>query len=206
VLLVCSLFAIGFTPAANADSYEYTVTFNSAAYLSGESKLTMAVSFVLPGLLDGTMTSINPSAVHVLEAPIADAPVGVNNSYLPVSSSLVSLSASNQEIDVVFTELVCPGGPCGVDPSFPSSVRWERQDNYVSVFDAPIAGMGIHQAHFSELIDATFGYDPVGESHNTYMGDGDSVSVVATPEPNTGSLVGACFLCCLMIVSLRRSA
>jgi hypothetical protein len=191
VLLVCSLFAIGFTPAANADaqSYQYTITFTSAPEYGDGLSFNMALSFVTSGLLGSGTTNIDPNSVVVLAAPLND-------------SSLVSLTANNGEFHASFVGQACPG--CGYLPG-----QFERDDSYSDFLQNPITAPGTYQPFISEVVDATHTTSPPSESFQDFLnhgGFGDSVSVVATPEPNTGSLVGACFLCCLMIVLLRRSA
>jgi hypothetical protein len=101
VLLVCSLLAIGLAPAAKADaqSYQYTITFTSAPEYGNGLSFNMALSFVTSGLLGSGTTNIDPDSVVVLAAPLND------------SSSLVPLTANNREFDASFVGQACPG--CG---------------------------------------------------------------------------------------------
>jgi hypothetical protein len=190
VLLVCSLLAIGIVPIAKADaqSYQYTVTFTSAPEYGDGLSFNMALSFVTSGLLGSGTTNIDPNSVVVLAAPLND-------------SSLVSLTANNGEFDASFVGQACPG--CGYLPG-----QFERDDHYSTFFQNPITTTGTYQPFISEVVDATHSTSPPGESYEDFLnhgGFGDSVGVVATPEPNAGLLVGICFLCCALIAVLRRT-
>jgi hypothetical protein len=190
VLVVCSLFVIGLAPSAKADaqSYKYTITFTSAPEYGGGLSFNMAVSFVTSGLLGSGTMSIDPNSVVVLAAPLDD-------------STLVSLTANNGEFDASFVGQACPG--CGYLPG-----QFERDDHYSDFFLNPITAPGTYQPFISEVVDATHSTNPPGESYQDFLnhgGFGDSVSVVATPEPNTGFLVGICFLCCALLAVVRRT-
>jgi hypothetical protein len=214
VLLVCSLFTIGLVPIAKADgvqSYQYTVRFGSPIFASGYA-LNMAISFTTSGLIGGTLVNIDPSNVTVLLAPTAGAPIGPGNVDSLVVSPLVSFSASDEYFDATFLYgIPCPASEqatiCSARP-----FRWQRQDEYQAYFNQPIMGTGVYAIDDSVLTDATVGGDPLGESYAQYHnhegsgGLGDSVSVLATPEPNTGILVGACLLCSTVIALWRRTA
>jgi len=190
-LLICSLFVIIFAPAAKADtqSFQYTITFTSAPAYGDGLTFNMALSFVTSGLLGSGTTNIDPNSVVVLAAPLND-------------SSLVSLTANNGEFHASFVGQACPG--CGYAPG-----TFERDDSYSDFLQSPITGAGTFQPFISEVVDTTHTTSPPSESFQDFLnhgGFGDSVSVVATPEPNSVFLVGACFLGCAMIALLRRSA
>jgi hypothetical protein len=212
IFLVWSLFAIALAPPAKADgvqSYQYTFTFtsapNSGADSIPDSNINMSISFVTSGLLGSTSTTIDPNVVQVLEAPTAFVPAGTYDPSERVSSPLVSLQANDQSFSATFLYQA----PCPVadQPNICSTFRWQRFDNYEALFNVPLTGTGTFPSDVSVLSDSTNGNDPIGESHAQYVNEEDafgidSVSVMATPEPTTGLLVGACFLC--TFVALRR--
>ena len=60
VLLICSLFAIGFASTARADEYQHTITFDP----SSQSGLSMSATF-LAGMLPGGLGTIDPASVQI---------------------------------------------------------------------------------------------------------------------------------------------
>jgi hypothetical protein len=64
VLLICSLFAIGFASAARADEYQYPIRFDPSSH----SGLSMSATF-LAGMLPGGLGTIDPASVQILNAP-----------------------------------------------------------------------------------------------------------------------------------------
>lgn len=94
VLLICSLFAIGFASTARADEYQYTITFDP----SGQSGLSMSATF-LAGMLPGGLGTIVPASVQILNAPAwYSDPYGAN---IAVTATSVGLEIDTQ---------TCPGG------------------------------------------------------------------------------------------------
>ena len=72
-------------------------------------------------------------------------------------------------------------------------------------FDSPTSGPGVYQGIHTEVDLTTHGNGPIGKSHNNIPGredPADTPSIVTTPDPTTGLLVGACFLS--TFVALRR--
>ncbi len=218
ILLVLTLFAIGLAPAAKADglSYEYTMTFMP----SGIDNLHMSISFVVPAL--GVPPNLDD--VQVTQRPTIFAPVVVTGnappsswndySYLPVEPSLVSVNVSSDGVSANFWyQVPCNPGDesvCAPNNGVPNGIpyRWQAEVSYALVFDSPITGPGSPSPIHTEVDETTNGNGPLGESHNNLSGrdPADTLNVVATPEPTTGLLVGACFLCCAMIALLRRGA
>jgi hypothetical protein len=95
--------------------------------------------------------------------------------------------------------------------AFESPGHWQRDSDYSEYVAQLITGPGVYVPDVTELRDHWFGDYPLGESYrDTVNRDGinapfaDSISVVATPEPNTGFLVGACFLLCAAIAFRRK--
>jgi len=211
-LAVLFLLAAG---GARAESFTYTATFNS---FGGTPMLDMSLSFNVHHLLGASEQEIKLKDVQVLERPtifapvveLGTAPLGnpEDYSYLPVSLNLMSISGSNLDFNASFLYQV----PCGpgeqsvcAGPTFPGSgpYRWEGWINYSMRFDSPITGPGQFSPIRSNVDAWTNGNGPLGMSHN--IGDEEgSLTIVdppdnkllATPEPNSGLMFGACFLLC----------
>ena len=92
VLLICSLFAIGFASTARADEYQHTITFDP----SSQSGLSMSATF-LAGMLPGGLGTIYQQAYRFPNAPAWD-PYGAN---IAVTATSVRLEIDTQ---------TCPGG------------------------------------------------------------------------------------------------
>lgn len=223
IFFVWSVIVIGLAPRARADnvqSYQYTVTFGSltASDAPNGSSMNMQLRFVVSGLLGDAVVNIDPNHVQVLEAPVAPVPkedanfaVG-NDQWTSAPLHLVSLAVSDNGVaDAYFSiEVHNPHGCLNPDCSAFIDGHWQRDDDYQENLYAPITAVGTYIPHDTHLTDHGFGDYPLGETFNVVnnfeelAGTGDSISVVATPEPNTGFLVGACFLLSVAVVLRRR--
>jgi hypothetical protein len=177
----------------------------------------MQLRFVVPGLLGDTPVNIDPSDVQVVEAPTDYQPNGDS-----AISHLVGLTYQAGGVQAHFYDevntpntSVCYSGVCTITTS-----HFQRDDNYVLNFSNAITAPGNYVPVEANLFDSTLGTGQyLGESHNTYSdvngivcgvtcnptgAEIDGLSIVATPEPNTGFLVGACFLLCAAVAFRRK--
>jgi hypothetical protein len=181
VLLVCSFFAVGLAPSAKADEYQYTVSFAGASSFDlGGATVTFDTSSIING-----PTVIDPSSVQVLEAPQGD--------------SLVSLFLNAGDFfSMSFF------APCGT--TYPNSRpctnianQNNEYDSYQGSFFTPVTAPGTYSFDEAVVEEEVIG--------GTILQDGGvpaTLTLVATPEPNSGLMFGACFLLCAAIALRRR--
>jgi hypothetical protein len=205
IFFVWSLIGVAADSRAMADdvpSYQYTMTFGWLDSQSG-FHLNMELRFVTHGLLGDSTVNIDPNDVQVLEAPVAGQPSG---SF--VASHLIGLTADDATYQAHFYN--------GLNTTAGS---FERDDNYGLFYANAITAPGDYIPVMAQLVDTTHGTGQfLGESYTEYNDHNgivcnvtcdptgveiDGLSIVATPEPNTGFLVGACFLL-TVAVALRR--
>ena len=182
VLLVSSLFAIGLAPSARADDYQYTITFDPL----NQSGLSMSATFDATSLPGSTGLDVDPSSVQILNSPYA-APFVEN------------ITVQNDSLFMSIDMQTCPGG-CG------SANYLERRDvGQVSLLN-PITGPGTYQFGSNDV-------NTYGTLEEWVVGGGGptgifnpegSVTIVVTPEPNSGLMFGGCFLLCAAVASRRK--
>jgi hypothetical protein len=176
LLLVFSFFAIGLAPAARAEGYQYTVTFTDNTGMG----FSAAVTFNTSSILNSSSTFIDPSDVQVLEAIQGD--------------SLDGLIFSGQNFDMDFT------APCSatVQGCTITPGQGNEIDNYRGVFNTPVTAPGTYSF---DLVDMTHSVDGGPFTQNYFPG---SMTLVMTPEPNSGLMFGSCFLLCTAVALRRR--
>jgi hypothetical protein len=181
-LLVCTLLAIGFTSNARANEYQYTITFDPMN-LSG---LSMSVKFDATSLPGSTGLNIDPSDVQIFNSPYA-------------APYVESVSVQNNSLSLAIDMQTCPGGCDGI-----AGYLTRRDVGIVDLLN-PITGPGTYQFGSNDL-------NTYGTLEEWVVGGGSpigifnpegSVAVMVTPEPNSGLMIGACFLLCAA-VALRR--
>jgi hypothetical protein len=177
LLLVCSLFAIGLGPAARANEYQYTITFDPLN-LSGLSMGVMFDAASLPGTFG---LAIDPGSVQILNAP-------------DPGSTVSSVSVFGDFVSVELRSETCPGGCDGI-PGYLD----HRTVGDASLLN-PIAGPGTYQfgpSSDQQTVYSTLSEFVVGGGPGTGPVNLEgSVTIVVTPEPNTGLMFGSCFLLC----------
>jgi hypothetical protein len=185
--LISSIFVIGSAPSARADDFQYTVTFDTFnAY-----GMYTSFSFDTTSLLGTTNVSIDPSDVHIIAAPNSGGDVTYNTESLTASSSGFRFS------------LIGRSGPdpcAGAFTNFNCINTWGTGE-----FTNPITSPGTYQFDFVDLSKYVIGGGLLDEVHTPQQYDlySSNVSVILTPEPNSGLMFGGCFLLCAG-VALRR--
>ena len=186
LLLVCSLFAIGLAPAARADEYQYTIAFDPLN-LSG---LSMSVMFDAASLPSSSALAIDPGSIQILNAP-------------DPGSTVYNVSLYGDFVSMELRSETCPGGCDGI-----SGYLDHRTVGDASLLN-PITGPGTYQ--FGPTSDQQTVYSTLSEF---VVGGGPgtgpvnvegSVTIAETPEPNSGLMIGTCFLICTVIVLLRKN-
>ena len=184
LLLVGFLFAIGLAPAARADEYQYTITFDPLN-LSG---LSMSVMFDAASLPSSLGLAIDPGSVQILNAP-------------DPGSTVYNVSVLGDFVSVELRSETCPGGCDGI-----SGYLDHRTVGDASLLN-PITGPGTYQfgpASDQQNVYSTLSEFVVGGGPGTGpVNIEGSLNIAETPEPNSGLMFGSCFLLCVA-VALRR--
>jgi hypothetical protein len=185
-LLVCYVVTIGFAPSAKADDYQYTVTFDP----SNSTGLSTTFAFETTSLLGSATVSIDPSDIQLIAAPHA-------------GSVIQSLEANNQGFAVDWLLIR--------NPSLWSSEHCSNancvSDDAAGTFLNPITAPGTYQFNFVDMTDQVIGGGTAFEYHTPADSSlyNSNVSIVVTPEPKSGPMVGACFLMCAAVVLRRKT-
>jgi hypothetical protein len=218
---VVALFLLA-TGVARAESFTYTVSFVSIPTFDPTFNLNTTFSFNVPKLLGDSTVNIDLHKVDIEQAPIASEPLKhadftqTNvNQYTYGPERLVSLMASDGQIQAHFSQVVDNPHAC-LTPDcsqFLHDGHWQRDDNYTMSFGVPVTGTGTFLPVHTELVDATVGSYPLGESFTDYtnrddLNGLDSLTVVdppglETPEPNSALMMLGASL--LGIVLWKRS-
>jgi hypothetical protein len=186
LLLVCSFLMIGLAPSARADGYQYTVTFDP----SNSTGDSFSISFDTTSILGSSLVTIDPGDVKVLNAEFQG---------LPASGFYVlgDITVRDDYFAVTLQRERCPGGCNNISNYLDDQITGNAH------LLNPITSPGTYQTP-----DITGGsqmqyYVVGGGPPFTYVDPGATVTLMATPEPNSGLMFGGCFLLCAA-VALRR--
>jgi hypothetical protein len=190
IVFVCALFAIGLAPVARADTYQYTVAFDSL----NSTGLYTSFSFDTTSLLGSASVSIDPSDVHVIAAPHE----GFN-----VTNEIQNLTVSSNSFAVTWLAIIGPVS-AGCLGSF---TNWNCYNSIANgSFLNPITSPGTYQFDSISMGDHLIGGGQLLEYNpgNSPSLEG-KVSLMVTPEPNSGLMFGGCVLLCAAVALRRRT-